>query len=100
MQRTHQEDLQPIEVPTLFTVAQAAELMQISNSLLYALIEKRKIRHHRLGVGHGAIRISQQDIHEFLDSTTVGIRRKSVVEKKTKSRSQNVRHLRQKRNPK
>ena len=84
----------------LFTVAQAAELLQVSRSLLYTLIEQRKIRHHRLGLGHGAIRISRQNLQDFLDSTTVGLRRQRATEMKTKSRSQSVRHLRQKKNPK
>ncbi len=45
-----------------------ARALNVSRSLVYELVEKGRLPHHRVGVGRGAIRISENDVAEFLRS--------------------------------
>ena len=55
----------------LLTVKQAAERLNVRPSTVYALCAGRKLRHARLGVGRGAIRIDEADLQDYLRSATV-----------------------------
>jgi excisionase family DNA binding protein len=50
----------------LMNVAEAAEQLNVSISCVYQLVERGKLPHHRIGVGRGAIRFSDDDISGFL----------------------------------
>ena len=50
----------------LLTVKQVAERLTVSASCIYQLVETGRLSHHRIGVGRGAIRFSEQDIDDFL----------------------------------
>lgn len=56
---------------THFTVKQAAERLHVSIATVYQLCAERKLAHHRIGVGRGTIRISEEDLTAFLESCKV-----------------------------
>ena len=51
---------------TLLKVQAVAEQLNCSKSQVYDLIASHKLRHYRIGKGHGGIRISEEQIEEFL----------------------------------
>jgi len=56
----------------LLTVRDVAEILGVSTSLVYELIEARRITFHRVGRGNrGAIRIREEDLNEYLASCRV-----------------------------
>jgi excisionase family DNA binding protein len=53
-----------------YLVAELQELLKLSKSHLYALIESGKLRCHRFTRGrNGAIRVSQAQLDEYLKAT-------------------------------
>lgn len=56
---------------TLFTVKQVAEILGVSKGCVYALIDAGKLDHHRIGLGRGTIRISDQELDAYLDESRV-----------------------------
>lgn len=52
----------------LLTVKDVAQRLKISVSCVYQLVETGKLSHHRIGLGRGAIRVSEADVAEFLRS--------------------------------
>jgi excisionase family DNA binding protein len=57
----------------LLTVAEVADRLSVSESLIYRLTSEGKLRFYRLG--HGAIRFSEEQIVEYLASREVQTRR-------------------------
>ena len=56
-------------MPPYLTVRQVAERLGISRPQAYALCKSGKLPHHRFGNGRGAIRISEEQLAEFLEAT-------------------------------
>ena len=54
-----------------YSVAAAAEELGISRALVYALCQRRKIRHERYGLGKGKIVIPADALAEYRQSVTV-----------------------------
>ncbi len=50
----------------LLTVKDVAQRLNVSQSCIYQLVETGKIPNHRIGVGRGAIRFTEDDITEYL----------------------------------
>ena len=50
----------------LLTVREAAALLNVSSSLIYHLIDSRKLACHRIGARRGTIRIREEDLDEYL----------------------------------
>jgi len=50
----------------LLTVKDVAGRLNVSQSCIYQLVETGKIPHHRIGVGRGAIRFTEDDITDYL----------------------------------
>ena len=69
---------------TLFTVEQASEQLQVSKSIIYALVESGKLACHRIGMGRGTIRISHSDIQSYLESCRYGEFVEEPVPRRTK----------------
>jgi excisionase family DNA binding protein len=55
------------------TVKQAATRLEVSRSLVYAMVSAGRLRHYRIGTGRGAIRIPEEAIDEFLKTAEVVI---------------------------
>ena len=53
----------------MLTVKQVAERLNVSASCVYQLVETGRLSHHRIGVGRGAIRFSEQDVTDFLSES-------------------------------
>jgi excisionase family DNA binding protein len=48
------------------TVKAAAQRLEVSTSTIYALVAAGKLRCHRVGLGRGAIRISEEHLEDYL----------------------------------
>ena len=53
----------------LITVKQAAEMLTISPSLVYALVSTGRIPAVRFGTGRGTIRLDESDVRSYLEAT-------------------------------
>jgi excisionase family DNA binding protein len=51
------------------TVRQCAQRLEISPSLVYALIAAGKLRASRHGLGRGCIRVSEEQLADYLAAT-------------------------------
>jgi excisionase family DNA binding protein len=49
---------------------EAADRLEVSPTTVYALVGAGKLKCHRVGVGRGCIRISEEHIAEYLGGTT------------------------------
>ncbi len=50
----------------MLTVREAAVELKVSVSLVYQLVESRRLAHYRVGTGRGCIRIAEEAIDEYL----------------------------------
>jgi excisionase family DNA binding protein len=73
----------------LLTVAEVAEFLSVSPSLVYRLKDDGEIPCYR--IGRGAIRFSQEDVERYLAARHVGKERKQV--QSTAAGSPVFRHL-------
>ena len=53
----------------MLTPTDVATALNISRSLVYVLVERGKLPHHRIGTGRGSIRVAEDDVAEFLRSS-------------------------------
>jgi|SRR5665213_4497733 len=54
-----------VPVTVMLTVKQAAEQLNVSQGLIYALCAQGKLTHERYGLGRGTIRIPESALAEF-----------------------------------
>lgn len=52
------------------TVKQAAVRLEVSAATVYALIAAGRLRCHRIGLGRGCIRLSEEQVAEYLARDT------------------------------
>ena len=78
-------------VQKLLTVKEVSEILRLSLTETYRLIQSRAIVHFRVGPGRGAIRIYEKDVSLFLDQRRVG---QPVKIEKPIVRDQSLRHMR------
>jgi excisionase family DNA binding protein len=57
----------------VLSVKNAAALLGCSADTVYALCAARKLRHERVGLGRGRIRIPEDSIEEYRRRVTVGV---------------------------
>ena len=50
----------------MLTVREVARILHVSPSLVYQLVETRKLASHRIGNRNGAIRIAPSDLDNYL----------------------------------
>ncbi len=53
----------------LLTAKEAADRLRCSLSTAYALCQSGRLRHHRVGLRRGSVRIPEDAIEEYLAST-------------------------------
>lgn len=56
----------------MLTVKQVAEKLGVSPTTVYGLCQRRKLRHARVGLGRGAIRIEEKDLQCYLQEAMAG----------------------------
>lgn len=56
----------------MLTVKQVAEKLGVSPTTIYGLCQRRKLRHVRVGLGRGAVRIEEKDLDDYVNGATVG----------------------------
>jgi excisionase family DNA binding protein len=61
-----------------FSVAEAAKELGVSAGTVYALCAGKKIRHERIGLGRGTIRIPEDALEEYRRSVTVAAGREAA----------------------
>lgn len=52
----------------MLTVKQASVVLGVSATCVYQLVARGKLAYHRIGLGRGAIRISESDLTAYLAS--------------------------------
>ena len=72
------------------SVGDVAERLSVSPSCVYQLIESGRLAHHRIGVGRGAIRVSQEDLYDYLSAC----RRERKGEEPRRTPRPKLKHLR------
>lgn len=53
----------------MYKVRDVARLLNVSLGCVYALIESGRLACHRIGLGRGAVRVSDADLSNFLASS-------------------------------
>ena len=71
---------------------QLAERLNVSLSTVYSLVETGRIACHRIGVGRGAVRVSEEQLAEYLESTRRETR--EPTERRSVSRLPQLKHVR------
>jgi excisionase family DNA binding protein len=56
-----------------YYVKEAAQAIGVSTSLMYLLLEKRRIRHERHGIGRGRYVITEEALEEYRKAREVGV---------------------------
>lgn len=52
----------------LLIVSRAAEMLQVPTSEVYALCQSDRLKHFRIGLGRGTIRICRQELIDYLQT--------------------------------
>jgi excisionase family DNA binding protein len=73
-ERHELERRHPTVTPTMNTIKQAAEKLNVSPSLVYALCKGGRIRHERCGLKRGTIRISDEALEEYRRAAQVTVK--------------------------
>ena len=71
---------------------QLAERLNVSVSTIYCLVETGRIACHRIGVGRGAVRVSEEQLAEYLESTKTELREPTI--RRTIPRLPQLKHVR------
>ena len=53
----------------MMTAQEVAERLRCSLSLVYSLCQRGKLKHHRLGLGRGTIRVTEAQLAAYLGET-------------------------------
>jgi len=73
----------------MLRVKQVAERLNLSESKVYELVERGELPHHRFG---GAIRVSEEQVAEYLEATKR--ERRELEPPRKRRRGIGLRHLR------
>lgn len=76
---------------SFLTIREVAQLLKLSQSSVYQLVEAGRLAHHRIGHGRGSIRVSERDLLAYLERCRQEIREKPVV---TRAPRVKLKHLR------
>lgn len=76
---------------TMFRVSEVATLLRVSRTCVYQLVDSGKLGCFRIGIGRGAIRISQDDLTSFVEASRERVKATASVP----SHSAELKHLTQ-----
>lgn len=57
---------------TMLKIPEVAARLKVSESFVYGIISEGRLKHHRLGKGQGGIRVSEEQLQEYLRITEYG----------------------------
>jgi excisionase family DNA binding protein len=77
----------------VLTVRGVANELTVSATCVYQLIASGKLPCHRIGIGRGAIRVSETDLAEFLESSRRAGDSEATAERKRRGRARKFKHL-------
>ena len=77
----------------LLTVAVVAKRLSVSQSLIYQLIESRKLAHHRIGTGRGTIRVSESDLASYLSECHANVQELEGTQSNGRPRKTRLKHI-------
>jgi excisionase family DNA binding protein len=63
----------------MYTVNEVAGKLKVSVSTVYNAVESGELPHHRFGRSRGTIRVSEEQLQQFLGRTKVEARPSTVV---------------------
>ena len=78
----------------MFTVTDVADQLNVSATCVYQLIAKGKLACHRIGVGRGVIRISDEDLATYVDGSRLKERPTKAPRLRVSNRRGEFKHLR------
>lgn len=78
----------------MLTVPQAAERLGVKPGLVRRLVAARRLRHARVGLGRGVIRIPEDAIEEYLRDVTVPVAEEGDGAGRPPNRRVSLKHLR------
>jgi excisionase family DNA binding protein len=55
----------------IFSVRQVAEELGVAEATVYGLCQQNVMRHFRVGMGRGTIRIREEDLNEYIEQAVV-----------------------------
>jgi excisionase family DNA binding protein len=58
--------LRQSEALKLLTIGEVASCLNVSRGCVYALVKAGRLPSYRVGIGRGAIRVSEEDLFSFL----------------------------------
>lgn len=61
------------------TVKQVAEYLTVSETIVYRLIESGEMKAHRIGIGRGTIRVSDEQLKDYLEAVETGPEKSSTM---------------------
>lgn len=70
----------------LLNVKQVAERLAVSTAVVYRLIETGKLVAHRIGLGRGTLRVTEEQLAEFLNEN-------KVQREPAQTRKQKLKHI-------
>ena len=65
--------------PEMMTVEDVARRLKMSDGFVYNVVASGRLKHHRFGKGQGGIRVSEEQLAEFLRLTERGGEEEKVV---------------------
>jgi excisionase family DNA binding protein len=78
----------------MLNVRDVARELSVSATCVYQLIAAGKLACHRIGVGRGAIRVSEKDLAEFVESCRRDTKAMPTVQAGRRIRRPKFKHLR------
>lgn len=78
----------------MLTVKQASVTLGVSTTCVYQLVSQGRLACHRIGLGRGAIRISESDLSAFIESCRQSRQTPSEAGRPKQSKPTRFKHLR------
>jgi len=75
----------------LLTIAEVAEWLRVSRTTVYQLVDSGVLVAHRIGAGRGALRVSEDDLEDYLARVR---QEKPTAASAPKPPARRLRHLR------
>jgi len=63
----------------MYTVREIADRLKLSESAVYNAVQSGDLPHHRFGRGRGTIRVSEEQLQQYLEGTKVDARPSTPV---------------------